>query len=73
MCKETDARAILRSERIDYWLSVGAQPSEAVSVLIKKYGTNGTHLAQQSLALERLGRSVKKTVAVATNAAPEAS
>ncbi len=25
-------------ERIDYWLSVGAQPSDKVQVLIKKYG-----------------------------------
>lgn len=60
MCRETDARAILRGERIDYWLSVGAQPSEAAGVLIKKYGTNGTHLAQQADALQKLGRSPKK-------------
>ena len=42
MVKETDARAVLNSERVDYWLGVGAQPSENVRVLIKKYGTNGT-------------------------------
>jgi small subunit ribosomal protein S16 len=54
MVKETDARAVLNGERIDYWLSVGAQPTEKVKMLIKKYGTNGTHLAQQALALERL-------------------
>ena len=34
-----DARAVLKGERIDYWLGVGAQPSEKVKVLIKKYGT----------------------------------
>ena len=28
MVKETDARAVLRSERIDYWLGVGAKPSD---------------------------------------------
>ncbi len=54
MVKETDARAILRSERIDYWLGVGAKPSDNVRVLIKKYGTNGSHLDQQQSALERL-------------------
>ena len=54
MVKETDARAVLVGERIDYWLSVGAQPSDKVKVLIKKYGSNGTHLEQQKLALERL-------------------
>ena len=52
--KETDARTVLNAERIDYWLSVGAQPSEKVQVLIKKYGSNGTHLEQQKQALERL-------------------
>jgi small subunit ribosomal protein S16 len=51
---ETDARANLNNERIDYWLSVGAQPSDKVAVLIKKYGTSGTHLEQQTTALEKL-------------------
>lgn len=51
---ETDARAILKGERINYWLSVGAQPSDKCSVLIKKYGHEGTHLAQQQEALDRL-------------------
>ena len=54
MVNETDARAVLNGERIDYWLSVGAQPSEKVRVLIKKYGTSGTHLEKQQEALERL-------------------
>jgi small subunit ribosomal protein S16 len=51
---ETDARAILNKERVDYWLGVGAQPSDNVAVLIKKYGTNGTHEVAQKSALEKL-------------------
>ncbi len=54
MIPETDARAILRAERIDYWLGVGAQPSDRVSVLIKKYGSNGTHRDAQQAALQRI-------------------
>jgi small subunit ribosomal protein S16 len=54
MVKETDARAILNGERLDYWLGVGAQPSEKVRVLIRKYGSNGTHLDAQRVALERI-------------------
>jgi len=54
MIPETDARARLNGERIDYWLSVGAQPSEAAAVLIKKYGTGGTHLEAREAALARL-------------------
>jgi small subunit ribosomal protein S16 len=53
---ETDARAILDAERVDYWLGVGALPSEKVSVLIKKYGKNGTHVAAQKAALEKLAQ-----------------
>lgn len=56
MVPETDARAILDKERIQYWLSVGASPSEKVSALIKKYGAEGTHLEQQQQALDRLAQ-----------------
>jgi small subunit ribosomal protein S16 len=51
---DVDARAILNGERIAYWLSVGAQPSENVSTLVKKYGQDGSHMAQQQAALERI-------------------
>ena len=40
---DKDARAVLKKDRIDYWLGVGAQPSDKVKILIKKYGTDGTH------------------------------
>ena len=60
MVPDTDARAILNTERVDYWLSVGAQPSERVQVLIRKYGSQGTHQAQQQAALAKrsAGRAV---------------
>jgi small subunit ribosomal protein S16 len=54
---ETDARAVLNGERIRYWLSVGAQPSEKVNALIKKYGPEGTRLGPQKEALDRLAQS----------------
>jgi small subunit ribosomal protein S16 len=53
MVRDADARAILDGERIAYWLGGGAQPSDKVAVLIKKYGPNGTHLEAQKAALER--------------------
>jgi small subunit ribosomal protein S16 len=37
MVKDTDQRVKLNPARIKYWLGVGAQPSEKVSVLLKKY------------------------------------
>jgi len=60
MVPETDARAKLNGERVAYWLSVGAQPSDKVRVLIKKYGAGGTHLSAQQVALERLAQNRKR-------------
>jgi small subunit ribosomal protein S16 len=60
MVPETDARAVLNGERIDYWVGVGALPSEKVAVLIKKYGSRGTHLEQQKAALDRLAVSRRR-------------
>jgi small subunit ribosomal protein S16 len=54
MVGDTDARALLNSERIQYWLGVGAQPSQRVKTLIKKYGAEGTHAESQRAARERL-------------------
>jgi len=51
---DTDARAVLKNDRVDYWIGVGAQPSDKVGVLIKKYGTNGTHLEQAKTARAQL-------------------
>ncbi len=69
MVKETDARAILKGERIDYWLGVGAQASPKVSTLIKKYGTGGTHLDAQQAALEKLGSKRASSIAAAVKEA----
>jgi len=54
MVPEVDALAVLNGERVKYWLSVGAQPTEKVGVLIKKYGPEGTCLEKQKAALDRL-------------------
>ena len=79
MLKNVDARADLKADRIDYWLSVGAKPSEKVRALIKKYGTGGTHLEQQKAAREELAlpktvpaAPVPVAIPVAEEAAPEA-
>jgi small subunit ribosomal protein S16 len=53
MIADTDGRVTLNDERVKYWLGVGAQPSEKVKILIKKYGENGTHADQQKAAKEK--------------------
>lgn len=37
MVKNTDERVKLKLERVDYWTGVGAQPSDNVAILVKKY------------------------------------
>jgi small subunit ribosomal protein S16 len=37
MVKNTDDRVRLKPDRIKYWMSVGALPSERVATLFKKY------------------------------------
>jgi small subunit ribosomal protein S16 len=37
MVKNTDERCKLIPDRIKYWMSVGALPSDNVAILIKKY------------------------------------
>jgi small subunit ribosomal protein S16 len=60
---DTDARCLLNNERVNYWLSVGAQPSDAVRVLVKKYGANGTRLKEMEQARAKL--SLPKVVPAA--------
>jgi len=60
MVADVDARAVLNAERVQYWLSVGARPSDKVQVLIKKYGANGTHVAKQKEALDRLAQARRR-------------
>ena len=40
MKKDKSQRVTLKLDRIDYWVSVGAQPSEKVAVLIRKFKEN---------------------------------
>jgi small subunit ribosomal protein S16 len=54
MIDDTDARVVLKTERLGYWLGVGAQPSDKVKVFIKKYGANGERLVEQAAARDRL-------------------
>ena len=51
---DTDARVTLDNARLEYWLSVGAKPSDAVRILIKKYGAKGTRVKEMELARAKL-------------------
>ena len=37
MIRDTDKRCTMKADRVDYWLGVGALPTEKVKILIDKY------------------------------------
>src|ERR1700758_5099554 len=59
MVKNTDERVRLKPDRIKYWMSVGAKPSEKLQVLFKKY-------------MEKFEKQAAETAAPAA-AAPEST
>lgn len=42
ICKDTDKQHKINADRVRYWLSVGAQPSETVAGLLKQIGVDPT-------------------------------
>jgi small subunit ribosomal protein S16 len=66
----TDARALINGERVQYWIGVGALPTEKVKVLIKKYGASGTHLEKQKAALDQLAQMRRRPTPPAHLSAP---
>lgn len=69
MVANVDARAVLNGERINYWLGVGAKPTQKVGTLIKKYGAEGTHLEAQAEALAKLSNHRATSIEAARKAA----
>lgn len=52
MVREKSERVKLNMERVDYWLSVGAQPTEKVAVLIKKVKKNKFGVTKELPAMQ---------------------
>ena len=51
--QEDDAKAlVLNTERVEYWLSVGAQPSDTVRTLLKRAGIDPTPGKKPAAAAE---------------------
>ena len=72
MVKIKADRVHLNLERIDYWISVGAIPSEKVAVLIKKVRTNrfGTAQAPPPMTLPKPAPEPEPVAAAEGEGAP---
>ena len=68
MVRDKSKRVTLKLDRIDYWVSVGAQPTEKVGVLIRKYRDNNWGTAKEAPAM-----AAPKPLAEEKPAEPEAS
>lgn len=71
---DKEKRVSLNMERIDYWLSVGAQPSEKVNALIQKVrkGKFGTAAAPPPMQAPKAPEPEAAPEPAAEEAAPEA-
>ena len=38
MESDSEKQVVLKKERVEYWLSVGAKPTESVGAVLKKFG-----------------------------------
>lgn len=74
--KDSDRRVVLNNERISYWLSQGAQPTDRVAIFLGKAGLapapeqrNNPEKAQpKAKAQERVKEKAKKAEALAAAA-----
>ena len=74
MVRNVEARTVLNINRIRYWLSVGAQPSEKVQALLKRYGVkkpaNGEPWELPESALPKMGTAAHAPAPAPSPAAP---
>ena len=71
--RDKAARVNLNLERIDYWMSVGAQPSEKVAALIKKVRTNDFGVVKEAPPMQAPKQPEPEAPPAEEAAAPEES
>jgi small subunit ribosomal protein S16 len=72
MVRNKEARTVLNVNRIRYWLSVGAQPSEKVQVLLNKHGVQKPGPGEPWQLPEPPAAAASNAPAAQAPAAPEA-
>jgi small subunit ribosomal protein S16 len=58
--KKPEKQLVLNKERIEYWISVGAVPSETAAELIAKIGIISKHYKEQKAQRKRARQTSKK-------------
>ncbi len=71
--ESNEARLTLDKERVEYWLSVGAQPSEKLAKLFVKLGLKGAEKHKPNYTPKAKGSNLKKKAADKLAKAQEAA
>lgn len=69
LSRNPETKEVLKTDRIRYWLSVGAQPSEKVAAILKRHGIKKP-APGESWKLPEAPQAAPATEAPATPAAP---
>ncbi len=70
MVKDKSKRVTMKLDRIKYWISVGAQPSDKVAVLMDKFENNRWGESKAAAPLTAPKERVKPTAEAPAEAAP---
>ncbi len=60
LAKDSSERVIIKKDRVEYWLSVGAQPSEKVSKFLISLGVKGAEKYKPKYEAKVKGSNLKK-------------
>ncbi len=58
--KSNENRVVINKERVEYWLSVGARPSDKVAKFLRDLGCAGAEKHQPSFNPKKKGEGLKK-------------
>jgi small subunit ribosomal protein S16 len=68
-----EKKLVIDKERVEYWLSVGAKPSERVALFLIKLGCKGADKYKPSFTSRKKGEGAKKKALEKMKAAQEAA
>lgn len=55
-----DSKVVIKSDRVSYWLSCGAQPTDRVAKFIKDAGISLPEHLQKKMSVKLAARTIKK-------------
>ncbi len=73
LAKDNESRTVVNKERVEYWLSVGATPSDRVAMMLIGLGVKGAEKYKPKFTPKKKGDGAKKKAQEAAAKAAEAA